>query len=129
MPAVAIHLGATRINALLPEERWEKYTMCDDDDCPEAAVLFGKSGSAECTECFLGGLAKDLQAIAAAVGPCRDEEQPQRKSRRIQDNMGGKRKAEAKKKKDAKAAALHTKGVQKRRREEEQKRRKEENLK
>ena len=122
MPAVAIHLGATHINALLPEERWEKYTMCDDDDCPEAAVLFGKSGSAECTECFLGGLAKDLQAIAAAVGPCRDEEQPQRKSRRIQDNMGGKRKAEAKKKKDAKAAALHTKGVQKRRKGEEGKR-------
>ena len=126
MPAVAIHPGVSRINALPPEEMWEKYTMCDDDDCPEAAVLFGKSGSAECAECFLGGLAKDLQAIAAAVGPCRDEEQPQRKSRRIQDNMGGKRKAEAKKKKDAKAAALHTKGVQKRRREEERKKRKEE---
>ena len=59
-----MHLSVSRINAPPPEEMWEKYTMCDDGDCPEAAVLFGKSGSAESAECFLGELAEDLQVIA-----------------------------------------------------------------
>ena len=30
---------------------WEKYTMCDGDDCAEAAVHF-EAGAARCEECF-----------------------------------------------------------------------------
>ena len=66
---VAIHLGVSRINALPPEERWEKYTMCDDDDCAlKQQCLSGSQDPQSVQSAFdLGGLAKDLHAIAAAA--------------------------------------------------------------